>query len=215
MEINRIYNIALFGGTFDPFHMGHYELLKNLNEEITPDRIYIIPTGHPYFKENVGRKVSPAADRIGMTRAGLQGLNIPWEISTVETDKDTPSYSIETIRYFRENGVPDNTDHGHLKIWFMCGSDLLFEIDKWYRYREILSSVTLAVIPRGDDDIDRILPRKKELEESENARIYISKYRGRNISSTMIREDPGKYKSLIPAGTYEYIREHRLYNTQH
>ena len=61
MEITRIYNIALFGGTFDPFHMGHYELLKNLNEEITPDRIYIIPTGHPYFKENVGRKVSPAA----------------------------------------------------------------------------------------------------------------------------------------------------------
>ena len=163
MEINRIYNIALFGGTFDPFHMGHYELLKNLNEEIGPDRIYIIPTGHPYFKENVGRKVSPAADRIGMTRAGLQGLNIPWEISTVETDKDTPSYSIETIRYFRENGVPDNTDHGHLKIWFMCGSDLLFEIDKWYRYREILSSVTLAVIPRGDDDMDERLSYKKFL----------------------------------------------------
>ena len=53
--------------------MGHYELLKNLNEEIGPDRIYIIPAGHPYFKENVGKKVSSAADRIEMTRAGLAG----------------------------------------------------------------------------------------------------------------------------------------------
>lgn len=212
MEISRIYNIALFGGTFDPFHMGHYELLKNLNDELAPDRIYVIPAGHPYFKEQVGKKISSSTDRIEMTRAGLKELDIPWEISTVETDKDTPSYSVETIRYFRKNGVPENTDYGHLKIWFLCGSDLLFEIDKWYKYREILSSVTLAVIPRGDDDMDRILLRKKELEEKEYAKIYISKYRGRNISSTMIREDPEGCKSFIPEGTYEYIRKHGLYN---
>ena len=157
MEITRIYNIALFGGTFDPFHMGHYELLKNFNEEIKSDKIYVIPAGHPYFKENEGKKVSSAADRIEMTKTGLKDLDIPWEISTVETDKDTPSYSIETIRYFRKKGIPKETGAGHLKIWFLCGSDLLFEIDKWYKYEEILSSVTLAVIPRGDDDIEEIL----------------------------------------------------------
>ncbi len=212
MEISRIYNIALFGGTFDPFHMGHYELLKNFYEETGPDLIYVIPAGHPYFKENVGKKVSPAADRIEMTRAGLRDLDIPWKISTYETDKDTPSYSIDTIGYFREHGVPEGTDYGHLKIWFLCGSDLLFEIDKWHRYREILSSVTLAVIPRGDDDIDEILARKKELEEKEYARIWISKFRGRDISSTMIREDPEKYRDLIPKGTYDYIRERGLYD---
>jgi nicotinate-nucleotide adenylyltransferase len=211
LEIKRIYNIALFGGTFDPFHMGHYELLDNLNKELHPDKIYVIPAGHPYFKENVGKKVSSAEDRIEMTRAGLKGLDIPWEISTVETDKDTPSYSIETIRYFRENGLPKDSDAGHLKIWFLCGSDLLFEIDKWYRYEEILSSVTLAVIPRGDDDMEEILSRKKVLEKEYDAKIYISGYRGRNISSTMIRENPEKYKELIPAGTYEYIRDHGLY----
>ena len=77
MEITRIYNIALFGGTFDPFHMGHYELLKNFNEEIKPDKIYVIPAGHPYFKENEGKKVSSAEDRIEMTRAGLKGLIFP------------------------------------------------------------------------------------------------------------------------------------------
>ena len=194
--------------------MGHYELLNNLNEEIHPDKIYVIPTGHPYFKENVGKKVSSAQDRIEMTRAGLQGLDIPWEISTVETDKDTPSYSIETIRYFRENGLPKDADAGHLKIWFLCGSDLLFEIDKWFKYEEILSSVTLAVIPRGDDDMDEILSRKKVLEDEHNAKIYISGYRGRDISSTMIRENPEKYKELIPEGTYEYIRDHGLYESR-
>ena len=213
MEITRIYNIALFGGTFDPFHMGHYELLHNLNEELHPDKIYVIPAGHPYFKENVGKKVSSASDRIEMTRAGLQGLDIPWEISTVETDKDTPSYSIETIRYFREKGIPKESGAGHLKIWFLCGSDLLFEIDKWFKFEEILSSVTLAVIPRGDDDIEEIMIRKKELEEKYDAKIYISKYRGRNISSSMIRNNPEKCKDLIPEGTYEYICVHHLYET--
>ena len=213
MEITRIYNIALFGGTFDPFHRGHYELLYNLYEELHPDKIYVIPAGHPYFKENVGKKVSSAADRIEMTRAGLQGLDIPWEISTVETDKDTPSYSIETIRYFREKGIPKESGAGHLKIWFLCGSDLLFEIDKWFKFEEILSSVTLAVIPRGDDDIEEIMIRKKELEEKYDAKIYISKYRGRNISSSMIRNNPEKCKDLIPEGTYEYICVHHLYET--
>ena len=213
MEITRIYNIALFGGTFDPFHMGHYELLNNLNEELRPDKIYVIPAGHPYFKENEGKKVSSATDRIEMTRAGLQELDIPWEISTVETDKDTPSYSIETIRYFREKGIPKESGAGHLKIWFLCGSDLLFEIDKWYKYEEILSSVTLAVIPRGDDDLEEILSRKKELEERYDAKIYISEYRGENISSTMIRDNLKEYKDLIPAGTYEYICKHSLYGT--
>lgn len=213
MEITRIYNIALFGGTFDPFHMGHYELLKNFNEEIQPDKIYIIPTGHPYFKEQVGKKVSSAIDRIEMTRAGLEGLDIPWEISTVETDKDTPSYSIETISFFRDMGIPKESGAGHLKIWFLCGSDLLFEIDRWFKFEEIISSVTLAVIPRGDDDMDEILARKKELEEKYSAKIYISKYRGRKISSTMIRENPESCKDLIPEGTYRYIREHVLYES--
>jgi len=211
LEISRTYNIALFGGTFDPFHMGHYELLKNLSEEISPDRVYIIPTGHPYFKEQAGKKVSSARDRIAMTEAGLRDLDIPWEISTYETDKETPSYSVETIRYFRKNGVPGGSGREDLRIWFLCGSDLLFQIDKWYKYKEILSSVTLAVVPRGDDDMDAILERKAELEAGENARICISKYRGRNISSTAIREDPEGNKDLLPAGTYEYIREHGLY----
>ena len=55
--------------------------------------------------------------------------------------------------------------------------------------------------------------RKKELEDKYDANIYISEYRGRKISSTMIRENPEKYKELIPSGTYEYICEHGLYGT--
>ena len=205
------YNIALFGGTFDPFHMGHYELLINLNRELAPDKIYIIPTGHPYFKEREGKSVSPAAERIDMTKAGLEDLNIPWEISAVETDKDAPSYTIETISYFREEGLPEEATGKELRIWFLCGSDVLFDIDKWHRFREILSLVTLAVVPRGDDDIDQVRSRKKELEEVYDAKIYISGYRGRNISSTMIREDPEGHKDLLPEGTYEYIKEQGLY----
>ena len=65
----------------------------------------------------------------------------------------------------------------------------------------------------GDDDMDEILIRKKELEEKYDAKIYISRYRGRKISSTMIRENPEEHKELIPEGTYRYIREHGLYGS--
>ena len=206
-----VYSIALFGGTFDPFHKGHLELIENLYAELMPDRMMIIPAGHPYMKEDAGRYVTPAVHRIGMTAAGLENLEIPWEISTVEADKDTPSYSIDTVRHFLENGIPEEYSGGNVKVYFLCGSDVLFAIDRWHEYRELLRLVTLSVVPRGDDDTEKILLRKTELEKTENASIYISRFRGKDISSSLIRGNVERYKKLVPEGTYGYIKEHGLY----
>ncbi len=199
--------IALFGGTFDPFHRGHLELLENLSEELHPDRMIIIPAGHPYMKETEGRSITPADDRIGMVRAGLSETDLSWEISRVEVDKEGPSYSVETVAEIRASlPEPDACE-----IFFLCGSDVLFGIDKWYRYRQLLAETVLTVVPRGGDDLRKIRARKRELEEREGARIIITKFRGREISSSAIRDDILNNADMLPEGTRRYIREHHLY----
>ena len=208
--------IAIFGGTFDPFHIGHLELLENIYEEIKPDRTIVIPAGHSYMKEANGAKITPAKDRVGMVREGIRELSFACELSLYEVKKEGPTYSIDTVMHYK--GAADG-DGGSVKagpepeIWFVCGSDILFTIDKWYEAEKLLKNIVLTVIPRGADDMDAILARKRELEMTYDARIYISKFRGREISSSMIRDDITGHVDLVPKGTLEYIKEHHLYGT--
>ncbi|MCR5279720.1 MAG: nicotinate (nicotinamide) nucleotide adenylyltransferase [Lachnospiraceae bacterium] len=201
--------IALFGGTFDPFHKGHMELLENINRELRPDRIIIIPTGHPYMKERDGRKITIATDRVGMLRAGLGDAAFKWEISDIEVKKNSPSYSVETVEAIRDSLTdPENAD-----LYFLCGSDVLFSIDTWYEYRKLLSCIILTVTPRGSDDLSRILIRKRELEEKEGARIIITEFKGREVSSSAIRDNIEACRDMLSEGTYEYIKSHHLYES--
>ena len=191
--------------------MGHIELLENVYEEICPDRIVMIPSGHPYMKEKKGIRITSSDDRIGMLEAGVEGLDLPIVISRIETDKDTPSYSVDTIAQLKAEDLETNEKYVGGDYYFLCGSDILFEIEKWYEFEKLLGEIILTVTPRGEDDIGVILEKKKDLEEKYGARIIITSFRGRVISSTLIRSNPDKYKDLVPKGTYEYIKEHHLY----
>lgn len=201
--------IALFGGTFDPLHMGHIELIQNVYDELLPDRFIVIPSGCSYMKESMGREITPAPHRLKMLEAGFAGLDLPIEISSVEIGREGPSYSIDTVKYFISEMQSGAILPGD--IYFLCGSDVLFGIDKWHRADELLGMIILTVIPRGTDDISEIHRRKAYLEEKFAARIIISNFRGRDISSSYIRDDILGCGELIPAGTYEYIIKNHLY----
>ncbi len=210
METLKRQKIALFGGTFDPFHKGHLELLENINGELCPDRIIIVPTGHPYMKERLGRRITPADDRIGMIVAGLSGATFKWEISRVEIERNGPSYSVDTVAEIKQ-GLQCS---GNCEIYFLCGSDVLFGIDKWYEYKRLLADIILTITPRGSDDMSQIMERKKELEDREGARILITEFRGREISSSGIRDNIEVCKDLIPASELDYIKTHHLYEPE-
>ena len=191
--------------------MGHVELLENVYEEICPDRIVIIPSGHPYMKEEKGIRITSSEDRIGMLEAGIKDLDLPIVISRIETDKDTPSYSVDTIAELKETDLETGDKYADGDYYFLCGSDILFEIEKWHEFEKLLGEIILTVTPRGEDDIEVIRRKKEDLEEKYGARIIITSFRGRVISSTLIRKSPDKYKDLIPEGAFEYIKEHHLY----
>ena len=191
--------------------MGHVELLTNIYDELSLDRIVIIPSGHPYFKEGKGKKITPAKDRIGMVEAGIRDLDIPLEISRIETEKSTPSYSLDTVLELKRSDRERDVSYEDSDYYFLCGSDILFEVERWYESRRFLSEVILSVTPRGDRSTEEISAKKDELELKYGARIIITSYHGRVISSSMIRHDVEAHRDLIPEGTYEYIKEHLLY----
>ncbi|MCR5476333.1 MAG: nicotinate (nicotinamide) nucleotide adenylyltransferase [Lachnospiraceae bacterium] len=211
MEVEKTYKAALYGGTFDPFHKGHLRVTEEVFGELCPDRMIVIPTGHPYMKEREGRQVTPAEHRIGMIRAALEETQVPWEISRAEVDLDTTSYTVNTLQVIRRQLAEELGEDRPVALYFVCGSDVLLTIHTWYRHEEILQQVILTVVPRGDEDPERILEAKRDLEERYGARVQICGFTGPAISSTGIREDIAAQASALPEGVLAYIREHHLY----
>ena len=205
--------IGLYGGTFDPVHRGHVELLQHTYEELSPEKIIVIPAGHPYQKERKGREITPGEHRLAMLRAVLSGAPYPGEISTVEMEANGPSYTADTLDYFREL-------YPEADFYWLCGSDILFSITSWWRHREVLAKMILYVIPRGNDDLAQIRRQKAELEEKEGARVVIAGFRGPEISSSGIREllqggdaegSEAELRALLPGPVQDYIRQNGLY----
>ncbi|MCR4902975.1 MAG: nicotinate (nicotinamide) nucleotide adenylyltransferase [Butyrivibrio sp.] len=202
MEVNK--KIGLFGGTFDPFHNGHLSMMKNAYEEAELDKIIVIPTGHPYQKEDLGLKISLPRYRVGMIKNGIEDLDFPCEISEIELEKDRPSYTVETVAYFKDIYPKD-------ELFWICGSDVLFGIDKWVNPEKLLKSITLLVVVRGTDTRTDAIDRKKYLEDKYGARIIITKFKGPDISSTMIKKDITENADLMPKRVYRYIVKNNIY----
>ncbi len=196
----------MLGGTFDPVHLGHLELLLHAYEEFGLDRVIVIPTGHSYLKERKGREVTGPEHRLAMLELGIETLRpeVPVEISCCELKRQGPSYTLDTLRELQ-------SDLGEAFIYWICGSDVLFSIEHWWRAEELLPEMILAVIPRGQEDLERIKVQKARLEQEMGAGVEIAAYRGREISSTVIRQDPEGNRELLPEPVYRYILEKGLY----
>ncbi|MCR5426333.1 MAG: nicotinate (nicotinamide) nucleotide adenylyltransferase, partial [Lachnospiraceae bacterium] len=182
-------------------------------EELSPEKIIVIPAGHPYQKERKGREITPGEHRLAMLRAAISGASYRAEISTAEMEADGPSYTADTLDYFREL-------YPEADFYWLCGSDILFSITSWWRHREVLAKMILYVIPRGGDDLAQIRRQKAELEENEGARVVIAGFRGPEISSSKIREllqggdaegSEAELRALLPGPVLEYIRQNGLY----
>ena len=116
--------IGVFGGTFDPIHIGHVDLIKNIKEEFNLDKIYVIPAGNPYQKI----KVTDFEDRFEMTKIATKSM--PYvEVLDIEKD-DKNSYTYNTMSKLKQ--IEDND------YFLICGSDCIFNIESFYNYEKLL-----------------------------------------------------------------------------
>jgi nicotinate-nucleotide adenylyltransferase len=218
--------LGLFGGTFDPIHVGHLRAALEVKHGFDLDQIVIIPAALPPHKKR-GR-VTDASDRLKMVELGVSGCS-GLRVSDVELQRAGPSYSIDTINHFKASSDQDT------EIFFISGLDAFLEIDTWKSYRDLLRQMAFIVIARPILDGSDISLRWKRLEDFIKAKIsadyefsdtpacfinantkpiYIFDVASLDISSTRIRElvktgQPITY--LVPETVENYVKNRGLY----
>ena len=126
--------IGIFGGTFDPVHKGHTEIIKNLFELIPLDKVIVIPNGIPPH-----RKASVSSEeRLRMVSSAFKSSeNVV--IDNREIKKKDPSYAVSTLRELIDEN-PENS-----LVWIM-GSDAFAEIDSWYHWEDFIKMTNIIAV---------------------------------------------------------------------
>lgn len=189
--------IGLFGGTFNPVHSGHVNLVKNFKEKLNLDKVLVIPTAQPPHKET--KELVSSEDRINMCRLAFGELA---EISDIEISRGGKSYTVETLRELKKIYKDD-------EFYFLVGSDMLLSFKRWYRWEEILTMCTLCATDRNNEQ------SCKEADKDFFEKIIFCDFEKTVVSSSEVREKLEKGESvlsLLPSEVYDYIKEKGLYN---
>ena len=170
--------IAIYGGSFNPPHLGHLEAAKAVAEEIKPDKLLIIPDCIPPHKEVFADSPAPE-QRLELCR--LNFADIPnAEISDMEIVREGKSYTAETVAKLRE-------DYGGCELCLTVGTDMFMSFEEWYNFPYLFEQCTLIVMPREEDSIRELNIRRAEYEEKYGAKITVLDRVPLPMSSSEIR----------------------------
>jgi nicotinate-nucleotide adenylyltransferase len=185
--------IAILGGRFDPPHIGHYLIAKQVLE-LRPDidKVLFVPASQHQWKPIIALPT----DRIEMLKSFLEPKI---EISEIEIKRGGISYSIDTVEEIKKQT--------NAKIFWIVGSDIVSEFHRWKNVDNLLKLATFLVIPRDPHALPAEIPAGFEV-------IRSPKLLTTNFSSTAIREKIKNGESiryLVPESVEEYIKKHHLY----
>lgn len=188
--------IGIFGGSFNPVHNMHTDIVKYLLKQHYVDKVIFVPTGMKYeYKNNlIDNKY-----RYEMLKLVCEDN---MDVSDYEF-KDRVVYTYETLDYFKNK-------YKSTEIFFICGADNLSYIDKWKNGFYILSNYKLLVINRDGNDIEELLDK---YEDYQNNIIVVPMFI-RVMSSTMIRDkirNNEDINELVAKDVVKYIKRNNLY----
>ena len=199
--------IGIYGGTFNPPHIGHLRAAEQAAEILNLDKLLLIPDRIAPHKVIPSGSPTPE-QRLEMVQIAVK--NSPkLEVSDMELRREGPSYSYITVEQLREM-YPD------AKLYLLMGTDMFLSFLSWKNPERILANVTLAVLYRGEKGEVRLIEEQMEKLHEMGADVVLIKNNVVNISSTQMRRllafrCAGE---LLPEGVLDYIREHRLYDTR-
>lgn len=212
--------VGLFGGTFNPIHLGHLRSAEEVREAFALDRIVFIPSARPPHKS--GADLASAAHRLRMVELAVHEHPC-FSASGVELERAGTSFSIDTIRFFLTTLQP-------AQIFFILGYDAFCEIHTWKDYQVIPELCDLIVTSRPGLTMpapDRFLPvalqavfwydPKEQVYRHSSGHILITReIVGLPLSSSAVRETARHSKSvryLVPQVVADYISDHALYQS--
>lgn len=199
--------IALFGGTFDPIHIGHTAVAAAAGESIGAEKVVFVPARRSPLKAFFPE--ASDEDRLAMIVMAISG-NVGFEISDYEVKKAGPSYTLETVRFFQGKSG-DNT-----VIYWLAGADSVEDLPGWYGTLELIDECNLVIMFRAGfkpPDFSRFEPVWGR-QRVEKLQRNIVKTPLIDISSTEVRKRlaAGRDVSgMVCPKVLQYIREHGLY----
>lgn len=198
--------LLLYGGSFDPPHIGHLHNLRAAIAAVQPDAVLVMPAGTPPHKAAAG---TPAALRLAMC-ACFAAIDARIAVSDWEIRRPGPSYTVDTLTMLSER-------YPGAQLWLAVGSDMLRTFTKWHRWQEILALAALVVQSRAPGDGDALHAAAKALEAA-GGRVLFSGEEALECSSTAIREalaagDPDAWR-LLPEKAAAVIRQNGLYGVK-
>lgn len=197
--------IGIFGGTYDPVHLGHLYVAEQCRERAKLDEVHFLVSARPPHKDGEG--VHGFDDRVAMLRLALAG-NTAFRIDLREKDRPGPSYTVDTLRQIRAE-QPETDVH------FIMGADGVIDFPGWREPAEILKLATLCVVARpgyAAPDFDW-LAGKLGVADSDIRRVEIPMlqidFASREIRARI--EEGLSVRYMLPDAVIEYIREKKLY----
>ena len=191
--------IGIFGGTFDPVHVGHLVAAVNARHDLGLDRVAMMVANVPWQKAGT-RAVSPAEDRLAMVEAAVDG--VPGvEASRLEIDRGGPSYTADTVSEMAAL-------HPDAELFVIVGWDVSAELRTWERMEEVRELATLVVVNRpGNPPPDGLTEQGWRTEEVTVPNLEIS---STDLRARAATGRPLDY--LVPAPAVRVIRERGLYS---
>ena len=192
--------LGIFGGTFDPVHREHVQIAVSAIKELQLDKLYIMPNHIPPHK-----RVLPTADddRHAMLRIAFEGVD-KVEISAYETEKESVSFTYQTVEYFNSA----DTD-----LYFIVGSDMLVDFKTWRNPEKILNNCTLCVFDRQGFEVN-YKEEENYFKEHFNKTFLRLNFVGGNVSSTAIRVYSAfglNVTDYVDSGVSDYIKSKNIY----
>ncbi|MDU5085532.1 MAG: nicotinate (nicotinamide) nucleotide adenylyltransferase [Anaerococcus vaginalis] len=194
--------IGLFGGTFDPIHIGHMILMENVINNLDLDKIYVLPNSNPPHK--LENKKTALNLRLKMVNETIKD-NPKLEINDYDYRDNEIHYTFNTINYFKKSYPND-------EFFFIMGEDSFLDIEKWKNYKEILNE-NLIIFKRYSNKNFSLISKINQVRKY-NKNIYLIDNIALDISSTLIRNLVKENKSiryLVNDEVINIIKEEKLY----
>jgi nicotinate-nucleotide adenylyltransferase len=215
MNKNIKNSVLLFGGSFDPPHLGHKAMLLHVLKTLSISKVIILPCNIQPLKN---KEFSLASDRFSMCKIQFAdpdslSRNLELTVSDYEIKKKGLSYTVDTVKYFKEL-------YPEARIYVLMGEDSFLDIEKWKSPKELLSLCSVVVLPRNKslnkkDDV--FVKFVEKIKKEYGADIIIMDGFNHPASSTELRQNlyedlNSKYlEEYLDKDVFNYIRSHNLY----
>jgi len=201
---------GIYGGAFDPIHLGHLLLAETCLRQAKLDRVFFVPTGaspHRSGKENYR---ASAEDRLNMIESAIVGCE-EFLVSRYEIDRQETSYTVETLQYFRQSFTLVEP-----QFFLLMGADMFNDLPNWHEAGEICKLALPLVAMRPDTPAPYFaalnsVTSADRLEEIRHSAVTMPQI---DISSTLIRNRVAAGESIrfqVPRSVEAYIGTHQLY----